>query len=253
MSFSGKTAIVTGGCGGLGAAISKAFLDAGANVVAGDINADQIKSFEGSNTGANLLTQQADITDEAALDKLFSETISKFGQIDILINNAGIMDRFEPVGELDRKTWDRVLSVNLTAPYLTSKRLAIHVGEKGHKGAIVNVSSLAGTTGWAAGTAYTASKWGLTGLTKNIAAFYADKNIRCNAILPGPMQTGIADHLKDGKFSQLGMAQQMKKQASMGAAAELADVAGLVLYLCGESAKTISGSCVPIDGAWSAV
>ncbi|KAF4549807.1 Short chain dehydrogenase-like protein 18 [Elsinoe fawcettii] len=252
MSFSGKTAIVTGGCGGLGAAISKAFLDAGANVVAVDINADLIKSFGESNNGSNLLTHQADITDEAALDKLFSEASSKFGQVDILINNAGIMDRFEPVGELDKKTWDRVINVNLTAPYLTSKRLANHVAEKGHKGSIVNVSSLAGTTGWAAGASYTASKWGLIGLTKNIAAFYSDKNIRCNAIMPGPMHTSIADHLKDG-YSQAGMAMQQKKQASMGPLSELPDVAALVLFLSGETAKTISGSCVPIDSAWGAV
>lgn len=151
MSFSGKTAIVTGGCGGLGAAITTAFLDAGANVVAVDINADLIKGFGEANNKSTLLTHQADISDEAALDKLYSEAISKFGQVDILINNAGIMDRFEPVGELDKSYWDRVLNVNLTAPYMTSKRLANHVQEKGHKGAIVNVSSLAGTTGWAAG------------------------------------------------------------------------------------------------------
>ncbi|PSK50428.1 Levodione reductase [Elsinoe australis] len=252
MSFSGKTAIVTGGCGGLGAAITTAFLDAGANVVAVDINADLIKSFGEANNKSTLLTHQADISDEAALNKLFSEAISKFGQVDILINNAGIMDRFEPVGELDKSYWDRVLNVNLTAPYMTSKRLANHVQEKGHKGAIVNVSSLAGTTGWAAGAAYTASKWGLIGLTKNIAAFYADKNVRCNAIMPGPMQTGIANHFAEG-YSQAGMAMQQKKSAAMGPPSELADVAALILYLSGDSAKTISGSCVPIDSAWGAV
>ncbi|PNS21861.1 Diacetyl reductase [Sphaceloma murrayae] len=251
MSFLSKTAIVTGGCGGLGAAISKAFLDAGANVVAIDMNRSLTQSFASTHASPKLLVVEGDITSEPTLDKLFSDAISKFGQVDCLVNNAGIMDRMEPAGELEKSAWDRVIAVNLTAPYMTSRRLAQHVMEKGHLGSIVNVSSVAGVSGYTAGASYTSSKWGLLGLTKNTAAFYSDKNLRCNAIMPGPMETHVADHLQEG-YSKLGMAMQEKKRVTMGPPSPLSEVAALVLFLSSDSAKTISGSTVPIDSAWSA-
>ncbi|KAF2148823.1 dehydrogenase with different specificitie [Myriangium duriaei CBS 260.36] len=235
MSFSGKTVIVTGGCGGLGEAISKAFLAEGANVVAADINAQLISSFESANGKDTLLAHQCDISSEEGVDGLFRSAIHKFGQVDILINNAGVMDSFEPVGELEKKIWDRVLGVNLTAVYLTSNKATKHMVEKQINGSILNVGSFAGTVGWGAGAAYTASKWGLIGLTKNTASFYGDKGVRCNAILPGGMKTNVGAHFAQGyRF------------------VDVANVAGLILYLSGDGAKLVNGACVPIDNGWTA-
>ena len=100
----------------------------------------------------SVLAVQTDITSDSSTQKLFDSTMSKFGQVDFLINNAGIMDDFKPVGDLDRETWDRVLAVNLTAPYELSKMVINHIlGREKQKGAIVNVSSIAGTAGFRAG------------------------------------------------------------------------------------------------------
>lgn len=155
MAFSGKTALITGGCGGLGAAITKAFLEAGAQVVAVDINPTLISSFgtehEKSYVG-RLLVHECDITDDTALEKLFAATTEKFGSIiDCVVNNAGIMDRVDPVGDLDRKLWDKVIAVNLTAPYMVSKIAVKHMLASGKGGSIVNVASMAAAAGTSAG------------------------------------------------------------------------------------------------------
>ena len=154
MGLSNKTAIVTGGCGGLGLAISHALLEASANVVAVDINRNLISKFtedaEKAYSG-KLIAHECDITNEAALEGLFKAAEDKFGQVDIVVNNAGIMDRFEPVGELDISLWNKVIAVNLTAPFAVSKLAINHFLAKGVQGRIVNVGSASSEEGFAAG------------------------------------------------------------------------------------------------------
>ena len=166
MDFKGKTALVTGGCGGLGAAIAKAFLDAGANVVAIDINPVQVTAFskahEATHSG-KVLALECDITDEASLTKLFDSALSRFGTIEAVVNNAGIMDRIDAVGTLDRSLWDKVITVNLTAPYMVSKCAVNHMLEKDVRGAIVNIASAAAHTGFAAG-----KRWRQAGSVRSI-------------------------------------------------------------------------------------
>jgi len=154
MNLQNKTAIVTGGCGGLGAAISHALLGAGANVVAIDINKDLISAFttEAERTySGKVLAQECDITNEAALDASFKAAEDKFGQVELVVNNAGIMDRFEPVGELSMELWNKIIAVNLTAPFAVSKLAVNHFLEKGMQGCIVNVGSASSEVGFAAG------------------------------------------------------------------------------------------------------
>lgn len=153
-TLKGKTALVTGGCGGLGQAISNAFLKAGANVVACDINTTLIKSFIktcGPASSYRLLAFECDISREDSIVKLFHDAIDRFGQVDIVVNNAGIMDKMDPVGDLDKALWDRVIAINLTAPFMVSKVAVAHMLEKQIKGSIINVASVAGVRGFAAG------------------------------------------------------------------------------------------------------
>lgn len=154
--ITGKTCLVTGGAGGLGKAIATRFLAANANVVICDINETRLQETEtelsGSSSGGKVKAIKADITSASAVQALFDEIIATFGKVDILINNAGIMDRFDPVGDLDESLWDKVIAVNLTAPFLLSK-LAVQnmlVQEK-VDGNIVNIVSLAGRGGGVAG------------------------------------------------------------------------------------------------------
>ena len=154
MSCKGKTALVTGACGGLGRSIAEEFLAQGANVVVCDINKDLIADFNEKVASSNkdrTLVLECNITDDSAIDSLFAETEKKFGCLDYLVNNAGMMDKFDPVGELDRSWWDRVIALNLTAPTMTSKRAVNMMIKAGKKGSIVNIASIAGFRGFTSG------------------------------------------------------------------------------------------------------
>lgn len=257
-SLANKIALVTGGCGGLGAAISNAFLKSGARVIAADINPKLIQSFrqchESSPSAANLITQECDVTDAASRKDLFSAA-SKFdssGQgIEIIVNNAAIMDRFDPVHTLDFSLFERIIAVNLRAPAEISK-LAINAWiEHKIKGSIVNVASIAGVHGTRSGVAYTMAKHGLLGLTKNTAANYATLGIRCNAILPGAMDTGIASAWAEARSEQ-GWQATMRTMGMMQAFTPIEEVAALVVQLASRDAAAVNGACVPVDNAWGA-
>lgn len=155
MAHSGKSVLVTGGCGGLGKAIVDSFMAQGANVVVVDYNEDLVSKFKSEVAPADadrVLVLTKDVTSEEALDSIFQEAADKFGALDYVVNNAGIMDRVDPAGELDKAIWDRVIAVNLTAPTMITKRAVNQMMAKQVKGAaIVNISSIAGFKGFCAG------------------------------------------------------------------------------------------------------
>lgn len=151
--LAGKTCLITGGAGGLGKVIATKFLEAGANVVICDVNDDRLHqaSQELSSKGP-LKAIKTDITSQTEVQSLFDQLIQAFGKIDVLVNNAGIMDKFDPVGDLDFELWDRVMAVNLTAPFLLSKLAVRNMLEQPKPdGRIINIVSVAGKAGWAAG------------------------------------------------------------------------------------------------------
>jgi NAD(P)-dependent dehydrogenase (short-subunit alcohol dehydrogenase family) len=151
--LAGKTCLVTGGGGGLGRAIATHFLEAGANVVICDVNEERLQttSAELSPMGP-LKAIKTDITQTSEVESLFETLIGEFGKIDVLVNNAGIMDHFDPVGDMDMEIWNRVMAINLTAPALLSK-LAVRnmLAQEKTDGRIINVVSVAGKAGWASG------------------------------------------------------------------------------------------------------
>ena len=158
-SLAGKTALVTGAGSGLGKAIATTFLQAGANVIFADVNAERLSAAEkelSPSHGAALLTAEVDVSSEASVAALFESAVAKFGGVDVVVNNAGIMDKFDAVGTLDKEIWDRVLAVNTTGPYLVSRAAVQSMLRKAGEGAkakgvILNVSSLAGAFGLRAG------------------------------------------------------------------------------------------------------
>lgn len=149
----GKTCLVTGGAGGLGKAIATKYLEAGANVVICDINEERLQqtSTELSPMGP-FKAVKTDITNQNEVESLFKEIIQEFGKIDVLVNNAGIMDKFDPIGDLDPELWNRVIAINLTAPFMLSK-LAVRnmLEQEKPEGRIINIISVAGKAGCAAG------------------------------------------------------------------------------------------------------
>ncbi|KIW05819.1 uncharacterized protein PV09_03025 [Verruconis gallopava] len=250
-SFEGKVALVTGSANGLGKGVALAFLEAGAKVVLCDINEGRLKEAEAELSGKGaVFAHKVDTTDEASVEALMSAAVDAFGKIDVLVNNAGIMDTFTPVGEQDKAQWDRVMAVNVTGTMLVTKHFIRHVlGQTAAAAAaIVNVGSLASFKGWVAGAAYTASKHALVGLTKSTAAFYGAKGVRCNLIQPPGMPTGISEGLPPFHEEGIRTSRDLNpKVTSPESVVMLPDVAKLVLYLSSDQASLVNGQCISPD------
>ena len=172
------------------------------------------------------------------------------GGADVLVNNAGIMDWFLAAGDVDDTTWERVFAVNVTAPMRLMRAVLPGMLEKG-RGAIVNISSVAGVSGGAAGIAYTASKHALVGMTRNTAFFYGPQGVRTNAVCPGGVETNIAEGGAQPRtpwsFERL--------QSGFGRAQRTAqpdEIATLVAWLASDEAANVNGAIIPSDGGWTA-
>ncbi|KAJ5248033.1 hypothetical protein N7489_002623 [Penicillium chrysogenum] len=254
--LAGKTCLVTGGGGGLGKAIATQFLEAGANVVICDVNDERLQrtSAELSSKGP-LKTIKTDITKVDEVESLFDTLIGNFGKIDVLVNNAGIMDHFDPIGDLDMELWDRVMAINLTAPALLSKFAVRNMlAQPKPDGRIINIVSVAGKAGWASGAAYTASKHGLVGLTKNTAAYYGNKGIKCNALMMGAMETNIVDAFNSGMHMEGYKKMVNVLEAIQAPYVDVNEVAGFCVNLTyGKGAGHINGATIAIDNGWTSV
>lgn len=161
MSCKGKTALITGAGGGLGRTIAEELLAQGANIVICDINEELLADFDEKVASSNkdrTLALKCNITDDSAIDTLFAEIEKKFGALDILVNSAGMMDKFDAAGDVERSWWDRVIALNLTAPTMVTQR-AVKLMKKG---SIVNISSIAGIRGFSSGRSISVSDMDLT-------------------------------------------------------------------------------------------
>src|SRR5215472_10420417 len=192
MRFEGKVALVTGAGSGIGKATVDQFIAGGAQVIAVDVveGALQAALTAWQAAGGQVTSVVANVMDEAAVDRMIETAFSRYGRLDILCNNAGIMDMMTPAADVSTDLWNRVLGVNLTGPFLACRKAILRMVAQGG-GSIVNTASEAGLRGGAAGTPYTVSKHGVIGLTKSIAFHYGDQGIRCNAVCPGSVETAI--------------------------------------------------------------
>ncbi|HEU5088531.1 MAG TPA: SDR family oxidoreductase, partial [Roseiflexaceae bacterium] len=198
-----------------------------------------------------IVGMQGNIADKDAAEALVDQAISAYGRIDILCNNAGVMDYMQGVGELSDDIWRRVLSINLDGPMFTSRRAVPHMVAQGG-GAIVNIASTAGISGAAAGAAYTASKHALVGLTRNTAWMYAKQGVRCNAICPGGVNTNIGETMTADRMDQAGAARAGAFAALIPTILEPTDIAALALFLASDASRLISGAIIPADAGWTA-
>lgn len=252
MQFTDKVALVTGAGSGIGRALVQRFVAEGAAVVAVDIVEEPLQKVV-----AELQAQQGKITAcvanvalDADVERMLSTATSTYGRLDILCNNAGIMDSMTPAADVSLPLWDRVIAVNLTGPFLACRRAIPIMLEQGG-GRIVNTASEAGLRGGTAGTAYTASKHGVVGLTRSIAFHYGDRGIRCNAVCPGPVETNIG--IGGGHPNEAGLAKVMKfVQATTGRIAKPEHLAAAIAFLASDDADFINGAILPVDDGWYA-
>ncbi|KAK4153109.1 hypothetical protein C8A00DRAFT_43943 [Chaetomidium leptoderma] len=255
-SAQGKTVIVTGAAGGLGKAIATAFLAAGANVVICDVNPQRLASVEeewSKSYADKFLAQKTDVSDEAAVQALVDAAVSKFGRLDVLVNNAGVMDDFSPTGACSKEKWDRILNINLNGPFITTKA-AIAQFEKQEPagGVIINIGSIASIHGFKAGTAYTVSKAALMALTKSTAGFYGDKGIYSIGLMLGGMDTNITDAFGQGMHMDMFQKVQASQSPfSPEKQVPIESVAKYCLFLSDKDiAPSANGSCNLFNKNW---
>ncbi len=245
-----KTAIVTGAASGMGLAIAKLFALEGANVVAADLNQADIDKVVAEITaaGGKAIGLVCNVGNENEIKNLIDASVKKFNTLDVLINNAGVMDDFMPVDQVTNELWNKVLNVNLNGPFYAC-RLAVPIMLKQGSGAIVNIASVGGLYGSRAGTAYSVSKHAVVGLTKNIGFMYAQKGIRCNAIAPGGVNTNIGKGMNPNKF---GYERCVSGGANMPRMGEADEIARTALFLACNDSSFVNGTVVTADGGWTA-
>ncbi|TAH74988.1 MAG: SDR family oxidoreductase, partial [Anaerolineaceae bacterium] len=251
MKLKNKVAIVTGAASGMGKAIAIRFAKEGAKVVLSDINEEALNEAVDiiNSDGGTAFGVLASVGKNEDIEHLVDITVETYKTVDILVNNAGIMDNFVPVGELTDELWDNVININTTGPMrLIRKCIPIFLEKK--QGIIINNASIGGLFGSRAGTAYTASKYALIGITKNIGFQYSGLGIRCNAIAPGAVNTNIGTSMNNP--DKFGMERAMSGSANNPRAGESDEIAGVALFLASEDSSFVNGAVITADGGWTA-
>jgi 3-oxoacyl-[acyl-carrier protein] reductase len=246
IDFAGKTAIVTGSSQGLGETTARLFHQAGANVVVNYFSdpegVNKARAFQiVESLGDRAVALDANVSDEAAVNAMFRATVDRFGRLDFLINNAGII-RDKTIRKMSMSEWEAVISVNLTGVFTCCKAAAEHIADGGR---IVNLSSITSVLGFFGTGNYSASKAGVIGLTKVLCREWARRAVTVNAVAPGVVLTDMGLAIPESSR------QEMLKQVPLGRFGEPKDVAGVILFLCSDLASYMTGQVIHVSGGWT--
>ncbi|RJF92807.1 SDR family NAD(P)-dependent oxidoreductase [Noviherbaspirillum saxi] len=242
-----KVVLITGGASGIGWAAAQGFAAEGARVAIADLQVNTAQQHAMS-LGAEHLGLGGDVSDEEQVAMLLERTLDRYGRIDVLINSAGIPDSFAPTVEQDVAAFRRLIDIHLTGSYMMSKGAAKTMLHQG-KGAIINLSSIAGVLGLPLRNAYSAAKAGISMMTRTMGCEWAAGGVRVNAIAPGYMLTPFSRKLiSEGKLD----ADRLRRRTPAGRLGTARHIADAMLFLASDRAEFITGVTLPVDGGYMA-
>lgn len=258
MLLSGQVAVITGGGRGIGRAIALRFAGEGATIVLAARTQSQIDSVaaEIESAGQKAAVISADVSQEVDCQAIVQTARKRFGRIDILVNNAGVLGPVKAVEEILPREWDEVIAVNLRGPFLLTRLVLPEMYQRG-SGAIVNISSVAAKAAFQWNSPYAASKAGLVGFTRTLAAEAARKGVRVNAICPGPVpETEMSQSLGKALAERLhadsdALFKAFLERILQGKPQTAADVADAALFLASSQSTAVTGQTLNVDGGMS--
>ncbi|HUI26893.1 MAG TPA: SDR family NAD(P)-dependent oxidoreductase [Candidatus Kryptonia bacterium] len=263
LSLHGKVALVTGAARGIGRAITLELARAGATLAVGDVHLAKYRGeryyrlsrrISGSDEdvptaeaatqlGARAMAVEFDVADENQVQQAVARIGDELGAIDVLVNNAGIVNNMAPIATMAREAWDRELAVNLSGAFSCIQACVPRMAERGW-GRVINISSVAAETPDARQPAYAASKAGVLALTKTVAKEYGGRGVTCNAVLPGLIATPLVMSMPDA------LRAAMVRNVPAGRLGATAEIAAVVAFLAGPAASFVNGAAIPVDGGW---
>jgi meso-butanediol dehydrogenase/(S,S)-butanediol dehydrogenase/diacetyl reductase len=249
----GRRALVTGGASGFGLGIVNRLVGVGARVVAADISERALGALAGAHPEGAVLPLRMDVADDASVAAGIAWSVEQLGGLDTLVNSAGVF-QFRPLEEITTTEWDWILDVNLKGAFLVTRESMPHLKDSG-RGRVVNISSDAGKRGWALLAAYSASKFGLIGLTEAVAAEVGPSGVRVNCVCPATVaETGMGQDVVRQKID-LGWGASAGDVLRRGAESfplrrvgTIADVADAIMFLLSENSSWITGIALNVDG-----
>lgn len=250
--LSGKVALITGGGTGIGRATALAFAREGASVAVAGRRLEKLKEVVGEieKQGGKAIALECDVTRSAQVERTVEETAKRFGKLNVLVNNAGMV-HVSTVDSISEEEWDRVMTVNVKGPFLMS-RAVLKEFRKAGGGAIVNIGSVLGLVAMRDRAAYATSKGGVTMLTKAMAVDHAHQNVRVNCICPSIVETDLVKGLFDDSEQGQRLRKSRMGTIPLGRFGKPMDVAELAVFLASEESSWLTGAAIPLDGGLTA-
>jgi len=245
----GQRVVVTAGASGIGRAIAEVLITAGARVYICDVDEGLLAAFAAAHPGAGAM--RADVAVEDDVDRLFDAAAESLSGLDALVNNAGIAGPTAAVEDIAPADWRRCIDVDLTGPFLCSRR-AVPLLKAAGGGAIINISSVAGKYGYPFRSPYASAKYGVIGLTETLAKELGPANIRVNAVLPGLVKGPRIEAVIHARARETGVTYEEAeagylRHVSLGRMVDAGDVAAMVAFLLSDAGRNVSGQSIAVD------